>query len=270
MTDPGFDLWSGEEPRLHLAWWDGDGPPVLLLHGMGAHTHWWDSVAPRLAERCRPVALDLRGHGESGWRPDGKYGPAKFVEDVEDARHLQGWDKFLLVGHSLGARVALDYAAAYPDRLTGVVALDFLAEPGGGRFSKPRTIPQPYYETQDAALQRFRLQPDGTTLSPEQLRELGKLSVRKTERGWTWKYDWRCFHYSYDPIWDVLPKIRVPALIARGELSTLMPQETLARVTGSIAGARSAVIPGAHHHVCLDNPEATAEVLLSAADFALR
>jgi pimeloyl-ACP methyl ester carboxylesterase len=254
-------LWTDRPPRLHLAAWDGDGPPLLLLHGMGAHTHWWDACASTLMDRTRPVALDLRGHGDSDWRPDGDYTAANWVADIEEARHVMGWERFSLCGHSLGARIALEYAAAHPDRLSSLVAVDFLPEFGGGRFSRARSHAQPFYATKDEALKRFRLQPDGTILDDAALAALADLSIRKTEQGWTWKYDWRAFRYQYTPIWDLLPRVKTRALVVRGAESKLMPQAALDRVVAGLSDARAVDVPAAHHHVPLDAPEALAAAI---------
>ena len=261
MTAP-VSLWTNEEPRLHLAGWDGEGQPALLVHGMGAHTHWWDEAGPALAAATRPVALDLSGHGESGWRPDGAYSDRAWAQDIEDARHALGWERFALVAHSLGARVALEYAAEHPERLSSLVVIDFLPEFKGGRFSTPRSVPQPYYDSEAAALQRFRLRPDATALPEERVQALGRESIRKTERGWTWKYDFRAFHYAYTPIWPLLPKVKTRSLVVRGGQSRLMTEEALRRVAQGLSGACAVDIPGAHHHVSLDRPRELVDAVL--------
>ena len=257
MIEP-FSLWTDRAPRIHLAAWDGDGPPLLLLHGMGAHTRWWDACASAMLERVRPVAMDLRGHGDSGWRDDGDYTAAHWVADIEEARHALGWTRFALCGHSLGARVALEYAAAHPDRLSSLVLVDFLPEFGGGRFSRARSRPQPLYATKDEALARFRLQPDGTLLNDAALAALAESSIKQTDRGWTWKYDWRAFKYQYAPIWDLLPRVRARTLVVRGGESGLMGRDVVDRVVAGLSDARAHTVPKAHHHVPLDAPEALA------------
>jgi pimeloyl-ACP methyl ester carboxylesterase len=255
-------FWTNEEPRLHLAGWDSEGPPVLLVHGMGAHTRWWDEVGEALAAACRPVALDLSGHGDSGWRADGVYTGRGWARDIEDARHALGWERFALVAHSLGARVALEYAAEHPERLSSLAVIDFLPEFKGGRFSTPRSVPQPYYDSEQAILARFRLRPDATALPPERVRELGRASIKKAPRGWTWKYDFRAFHYAYEPIWPLLPRVKTRSLVVRGGLSKLMSEDALRRVAQGLGGAATADIAGAHHHVSLDRPAQLADAIL--------
>ncbi|MDE2491108.1 MAG: alpha/beta hydrolase [Elusimicrobia bacterium] len=253
---------------VRLRDWGGAGAPVLLAHGMAAHSGWWDPVVPLWGGVLRAAALDFRGHGDSGRTEDGAYAPETWVEDVETARAALGWERFVLCGHSMGARIALRYAAAHPERLRGVVAIDFLTEPRTdrpGRFARLRNRPQPVYPDEDAASARFRLEPDGTALSAEDLRALGRRSLRPVEGGFTWKFDWRALGVRLDPVWGVLARVRVPALLARGEFSTLMSREDLARSARELPGARAVEIPGAHHHVPLDAPRALAAAIAAFA-----
>jgi len=254
---------------LRLRDWGGDGLPTLLLHGMAAHTHWWDEAAPLLGPALHAVALDFRGHGDSAWIPDGAYTAESWIDDVESARRALGWERFLLVGHSMGARVALGYADRQPARLRGVIAIDFLPEmreDRPSRFARLLKRPQPVYESADAAVARFRLEPDGTILSPEKVRALGRLGVRPVDGGWSWKFDWRCLGVRPPPVWDQLARLRVPALLARGELTTIVSRADFARMVEALPGARGVELAGAHHHVPLDAPAAlAAEIVRFAA-----
>lgn len=99
-------MWTNEDPRLHMRSWGGDGAPLMLLHGMAAHTHWWDTTAPLLSDSFKTVALDFRGMGDSDWRADGDYTTENWVADIEEARHALGWERMVLCGHSLGGRIS--------------------------------------------------------------------------------------------------------------------------------------------------------------------
>src|SRR6185369_15349988 len=69
--------------RLHyVEWGSAEKPPMLLLHGGSAHAHWWDFVAGDLTATHRVLALDLRGHGDSGWPADAVYDLDAHVGDV--------------------------------------------------------------------------------------------------------------------------------------------------------------------------------------------
>jgi pimeloyl-ACP methyl ester carboxylesterase len=253
---------------VHLRDWGGTGAPILLIHGMAAHSHWWDEVAPLWEGRLRAAALDFRGHGDSDWASDGAYSADLWLEDIETARRALGWERFILCGHSMGARMALNYAERRPERLRGVAAVDFLPELRSNRpsrFSRASGRPQPVYPTREDAAARFRLEPGGTTMDPAAVRRLGLESVRPSGEGWTWKFDWRCLSIPITPVWPQLAAIRVPAMVARGGLSELIDAEDFQRVADDVRAVSAVTIDGAHHHVPLDKP---AELARAVAEFA--
>lgn len=260
---------SWKTGALHFRDFGGSGAPVLLAHGMAAHTHWWDSVAPKWNGVLRAAAVDFRGHGESDWVEDGVYTSETWVADLEAARKELGWDRFVLCAHSMGARVSFEYALKFPDRLRGLIAIDFLPEVPQGkpsRFTRARGRPQPVYPDADKMAERFRLEPDGTELSPAELRELGRHGVKRHGGGFTWKFDWRSLiHYRLGPVWPQLPQVSVPALVVRGQHSTILSRPDFERVVRELPGAKGLEIAGAHHHVPLDKP---AELARAVAQYA--
>ena len=108
----------------------GQGPPVLLLHGAPQTHVAWRLVAPKLAEQYTVVAPDLRGYGDSSKPPDGD-GHANYskramaLDQVEVMRHF-GFDRFPVVGHDRGGRVAHRMALDHPDRVTKLAVLDII------------------------------------------------------------------------------------------------------------------------------------------------
>ncbi len=250
---------SQKAGAVHLRDWGGSGVPILLTHGMAAHTHWWDSVAPLWKGAFHAAALDFRGHGESDWIENAPYLSESWVEDIETARKALGWERFILVGHSMGARIALDYAERRGERLRGVCAIDFLPDVHVSRAKERRrekigSFAQPVYENEELMLAKFRLQPAGTLLDAAGLRELARHGIRRTPAGWAWKFDWRSFAFPYGPVWPQLPKISVDTLIVRGELSPLMTDETMEKIVAALPRGRGVEIKGAHHHIPLDKP----------------
>lgn len=108
----------------------GDGPPLLLLHGAPQTHISWRLVAPALARRFTVIAPDLRGYGDSGKPPDapGHVTYAKramALDQVEVMRHF-GFERFPVVGHDRGGRVAHRMALDHPDRVTKLVVVDIL------------------------------------------------------------------------------------------------------------------------------------------------
>jgi pimeloyl-ACP methyl ester carboxylesterase len=120
----------GDGIRLHARDWGGSGQPVVLLHGLASNARIWDGVAPRLAGAGgggqggrRVVALDLRGHGESD-QPASGYDFPCLGRDLEAALGGLGLERPVVVGHSWGANVALQFVADRPGAVAGLALVD--------------------------------------------------------------------------------------------------------------------------------------------------
>ena len=103
----------------------GNGPDVMLLHGWTCDSHDWSWQLPEFESKYRVIAPDLRGHGRSEIMPSGGYKPSDYVADIE-ALILSSYrgDKFVLVGHSMGAQIAARLAVKRPDLIRAVVSID--------------------------------------------------------------------------------------------------------------------------------------------------
>jgi len=105
---------EGDETAYKAAYRaQGEGAPVLLLHGFMGSRDCWQGVAPQLAAHYRCISLDLLGFGESS-KPNFRYDIAQLVAFVHEFVQQQGWVAPVLIGHSLGGWVAAAYALAYP------------------------------------------------------------------------------------------------------------------------------------------------------------
>jgi non-heme chloroperoxidase len=116
---------SGAEgvPLAGDAWGEASAPPVLLLHGGGQTRHAWGGTARALGARgWRAVALDLRGHGESGWSPEGRYALDDFVADLRCVIAALGC-RPVLVGASLGGMTALTAEGEAPGSAASAIVL---------------------------------------------------------------------------------------------------------------------------------------------------
>ncbi|MGH7788979.1 MAG: alpha/beta fold hydrolase, partial [Candidatus Binatia bacterium] len=110
--------------RLHCRLWTGSGggAPVLLVHGGGAHAHWWDALVPALGGAHTLIAPDLRGHGQSDWAE--RYQIEDFGADLLAVLDALAPEPAALVGHSMGGRITTWLAAHHPQRVRAMALLD--------------------------------------------------------------------------------------------------------------------------------------------------
>ena len=106
---------------------EGSGPPLFLIHGIGAARDTWRFVTPGLTDHFTVVSYDLRGHGTSPM-PDGEFGLDDLVNDLERVRERTGFEQAHFAGHSLGGMIGPAYARKHPGR---VLSLGLLSTAAG-------------------------------------------------------------------------------------------------------------------------------------------
>ncbi|MGU3560307.1 alpha/beta fold hydrolase [Methylobacterium radiotolerans] len=125
----GFELHDIDAGGIRIrAATGGSGPPLLLLHGHPQTHATWRDVAPRLAERFSVVAMDLRGYGDSA-KPDGgeghfNYSKRAMAGDAVAVMRTLGHERFAVVGHDRGGRVAHRMALDHPEAVTRLAVFD--------------------------------------------------------------------------------------------------------------------------------------------------
>jgi esterase len=256
----------GDGVDLHLRQWRRPGgAPLLLLHSMAAHTHWWDWAAPLLAERHDVAALDFRGHGESDWAPDGTYEFDGYVRDAVSALDALGWSEAMVIGHSLGGYVAALLAAREPARVSALVIADILTGwseemSARGRQQAERAASRLSSAAELAA--RFRFVPPETVAPRERLEHLGVAGARERGPGvWEHAFDRRALaHPPLDP-WPFLPAVAAPTLVVRGGDSIVMDGAACARVAATVQRGRCAELPGTYHHLIVEDPAGFVELV---------
>jgi pimeloyl-ACP methyl ester carboxylesterase len=104
---------------------NGEGPVLVLIHGIAGSHHIWDKLVPYLSKKYQVVALDLLGYGESP-KPRIKYSPQAHIEAIHDT--LQSHNikpPYVLVGLSMGVNLALDYSIRWPEEVDGFIGIGF-------------------------------------------------------------------------------------------------------------------------------------------------
>jgi pimeloyl-ACP methyl ester carboxylesterase len=252
----------------------------MFDHGRG-----FDLLAPLLADRFRVIALDARGHGDSG-RADAY----QWLTDVIDVVHvLRSLARPAhLVGHSKGGGLATDAAVRAPDCIRQLVNIDGFGPPPEG-FEIPgvprdrRPIPARFadfldarrrdngaeraYPTLDELVQRRRAQ--NPRLSVPWLRYFVFHGARESPRGWTWKADLRAARgfgpWRPDwigPSWVALDAPMLAVIGSEADTWGPLPESVIGPRLAHVPHLRRATIAGAGHFVHMEQPRATATVLL--------
>ena len=255
-------------------WGDPSKPGLLLAHGNGAHSHWWDFIAPFLAEDWNVVAPTFSGMGDSGWRETYSFSSfaAEQVAVCEAAGLFEHAQQPIIVAHSFGGIISLVTALHHGDRFGGAVIVDSHIEPPGQDRPRPpkRQRPNRVYPDLATALARFRLAPPQPCDNHYAVDHIARHSLREAtgedgETGLSWKFDPFIFSKLMKE-WDKLDLTNLetgcPIVFMRGELSSLVTEEVSAYMQSlQDPPVPMITVPGAHHPVMLDPPLAFVSAL---------
>ncbi|MBV9579480.1 MAG: alpha/beta hydrolase [Chloroflexi bacterium] len=264
--------------RFHLVdWGHPDKPTILFLHGVGLTARTWDLVCLVLRQDYHCLALDMRGHGDSEWAPEGDYSTETQASDVKSLTQLLGLDHFLLVGHSMGGMVALTYAETAAPTLRALVLVDSApgernppppaATPGANNVFNFMAGPAELDSVEDFVERAMAFNParDRRLLRRSLLHNLRQLPDGR----WTWKYDRAqilrrdraAMAASRRALWDGLSAVTVPTLLTRGARSESLSNATAAEFTAALPDGRWEIIADAGHTIQGDNPRGLLQAL---------
>lgn len=238
---------------------DDKAPGLLFIHGMNAHSHWWDFIAPHFLDGYRCAAMNLTGMGDSDYRYE--YDGTTYAEEIKAVCDHAGFaDDVVLVAHSFGGYMAVKAAGLFPGRFGGLVLVDSGIRhpdepeperpPMGGRAK--------VYPDKEAALARFRLQPPQPCENEYVLQYIARNSLMAVEGGgWTWKFDEDLpgTLKNVERTADDYRQLRLPVGLIYGADSALFTARTLDYLRELIPQDFPAVaVADAQHHVFLDQP----------------
>lgn len=248
---------------------------ALVIHGIMGSKRNWLGFARRLVKQYpswRVVLADLRNHGDSA----DFSGPHTLQACAEDLAHLVadlGDEPQMVVGHSFGGKVVLEYARTFASELETLWVLDSppgLPRPNSGTFEVRRVIEK---------LRQISLPIAGRTELTDEMTHLGfskdmagwmTTNLRPAENGYTWRFDLpgveeMLQHYAATDLWSVLeaPPSGLAVRVLRGENSDRWHDEDVQRLDTLAEGGRLQhhLLPRAGHWVHTDQPEALLEML---------
>lgn len=247
-------------------------PALLLVHGGGAHSHWWDFLAPSFTDTYDVLAIDLSGMGESEHRES--YSDTLYAKElIAVCKHAGHTKNISLISHSYGGRAVLTLALEKPEVLRSIIITDcFLFSPseraemmGGKNLPDSPFGKKKVYPSKEAGLERFKLIPPQHCNNQYLVDYIADSSIAPVEGGWSWKFDMNFVHKLEKPknnLIDEIQNISCPVAKLYGENSILFPDSLVDLYKQKFpAHAHFYCLADAQHHLLLDQPEAFIGIL---------
>ncbi|MBS0374377.1 MAG: alpha/beta fold hydrolase [Proteobacteria bacterium] len=240
---------------------EGEGPPLILIHGIGASRHSWDGLILRLRDEFRIVSYDLRGHGRSP-RPAPPYSLDDLVEDLEALRRELGIERAHFAGHSLGGMIGPAYARRYPGRVLSLglystaafrTTDDAARVQGVVAAMRARGI-APVLET----LRDRWFTPDFAQRSPEVIERRLRQVIDTDPAVFLSVFD----IYAGTEMAPWLGELRAPALVLTGEHDGGCPPRLNREIAAALPGSELVILPALRHAILLEAPEVVAPPVL--------
>ena len=249
-------------------------PALVLIHGLGGSTRWWDQVVPMLAGSCRVIRIDLLGHGQSAKPAGDGYAIPQQGHRIGQALDQLGVKHAVVVGHSTGGYVATSLAEQRGDLVTALALIDtgprmdgFISDGPVGKLIDVPVVGQLLWRLRTDSIVRRGL---GTAFAPGFT--IPQQLVDDT-RSMTYHSLTAASHASDDylnqrPMPDRLTALGKPLLVIFGEQDQRWRSSSAARYRG-VAGARVEVLPGVGHSPMVEDSPRTGELLLAFASSVL-
>lgn len=235
---------------------DGSGPLVVFVHGVGMNLRVWSPQMSEFADSFRVVAYDLLGHGGSPLPPD----PTE-LRDLSDQLtrlldHL-GVERAHVVGHSMGALVALDFALRMPQRVSRLVALNAVylrsADERASAVERARKFAEGKLDQSlEATIQRW-FAPEQINSNPQAVRCVEHWLRSVDPRGYARIYN--VFATADDAFVGRLGELACPALFATGELDPHSTPAMSCLMAEDSQEGRALVLEGKRHMMAFAEPE---------------
>ncbi len=243
---------------------EGQGSPILLLHGTAASLHTWDGWASVLSKKHRVLRLDLPGFGLTGRNQTDTYTIAYYSDLVGQFMDRLGVDKAHIAGSSLGGQIAYDFAATHPERVQKLI----LISPTGVTNANDKNISIPFRLAQTPVLRESLKYITPRFIVENSLKEVYGDDSRLSEEAVTLSHDLllhkgnrEAFILRMNTVdaanLSKLAQVQAPTLILWGEADAWIPVTNAARFLQDIKGAKLKTYAGAGHIPMEELPQET-------------
>jgi pimeloyl-ACP methyl ester carboxylesterase len=213
---------------------EGDGPPLVLLHGStSVGTRDWGAQRPLFRQHFRLLIPDARSHGGTRWDPADGWQRDDLVADLAALLDVLGLEQVSLMGLSMGGVTALRFASRFPDRVEAMVVAGASNEVEPPRSIVQRQLDLERIDREDAAFAAEMARLHDPVQGPGAWRRLMTAVRDEIVAG-----------VSLDA--EALAAVRVPVLLAYGDADAWVPLEQVLRLRQQLPQARLLVVPGGH------------------------
>jgi pimeloyl-ACP methyl ester carboxylesterase len=234
-----------------------------------AHAHVWDDFAQTFGIRYHVIALDQRGHGETQWCEDRAYSIYDHFSDIDRFVEMLGLKDLILIGHSMGGRNALFYAACIPNRVGQLILADIRPrnDPKSSKAFKNllNHIPLEAGSVGEVVKKVRTLSP---YLSKESCHTIVAHGFKKMPNGMMVpKFDVRMIqqlkemHYDTEDLWPFFQNVMCRSLVIRGKRSSFLSKKVAQEICRVIPNAELREIPSSTHFPAQENPIAFNKVI---------
>jgi len=249
----------------YLEWGRPEALPIVCVHGYTSSAEAFNAVARRLEDRAHLVAMDVRGHGESAWSPDGAYQYADQAGDLTALVDRLGIERFVLIGTSMGGIIAMAYAAQHAQRLRGLILNDIGpdVEAGSTRITGMVGSRPADFASLDEAMEYRRQSSPITAARPlEDQEETARGVLRQRPDGrWAWKMDPAYIEQrvkrgapARPSLWPTLETLPCPTQVVWGTDSDVLSEAQAKRMTAALPKGELVSVPGVGHAPTLVEP----------------
>lgn len=235
---------------------EGDGTPLVLIHGYPLDHSIWNPVIPLLTGSFQVIVPDLRGFGESG-STSRVYGMQDLASDL--AEFLDGLriDGAVLAGHSMGGYVALAFAKAFPARVRGLglVASQVVADPPERKEGRYKTAAEVAEKGVDGVADAMAPKLTGDPALQASVRDLIRKQSPEGIIGAL-----KAMAEREDST-DLIKKFQMPVVLVHGDADLLIPIDRAREVESAVLQARMVALKGVGHLPMMEAPKETAKAL---------
>lgn len=244
--------------RLHVSEQSGKGPALVFLHYWGGSSRTWQAVIDALPAGRHTIAPDLRGWGDSDAAENNAYALTDFAADIEHLIAALTLKQYLLIGHSMGGKIAQLLASRQPQGLMGLVLVATAPPTPLALPPEARAAMESAYNSPESVGMSIDHILTAKPLSAVQREQVISDSMRGAPQA---RVAWPNYTSRKD-ISDEIQKIAVPTIVIAGELDKVDPVEVLqAEVLSRIPQARLHVLPDTGHLSPLESPQDVAEAI---------